>query len=792
MQEYFIVGKRIPRVDGEVKATGTAKFTVDVVLPGMLYGEILRSPYPHARIVNIDTSRAEALPGVKAVITGKDVGVVRFSFLDTPRYPADQCPLAIDKVRYIGEEVAAVAATSEDVAEEALSLIKVDYEELPAVFDPEEAMKEGAPKIHERIIPTTTTAWEDFGVSRKARTYEVVNNISNTISITIGDAEEGFKQSGYVRQDRFIIPATSHVALEPHVALASFDPSGKLDVWLTHMGYEHKRFWLAKTLGIPISKVRVHKTYVGGAFGGKITMFPYEFIAAFLSRKTTRPVKIALSRQEVLSNCPASRRMTIDVKTGVKRDGTIMAQHVKIIDDVSAYRSSSPTALYLAHVFRHAIYNIPNVKHEGVGVYTNKLMTCPKRGHGLPQVSFAVESQLDMIAEHLGIDPLEIRLRNLRKLGNVLPNGDRLDSYGLPECLAKAAEASGWKQRGGKQDNHGMGIGTGAMFNGAHNYPFGSAATVKLNPDGAFTLYSGQTEFGGGADTAMCQIAAEELGVTMDDIVLVSGDSELCPYDIGNWLSAGIYVSGEAVRRAAADAKQQLLDYAAKALEEKIDNLDLGNRHIYVKKNPERAVSFSDMYKYGVQMWGGAPIIGKGFCKAVPEAQFWGGTTKGTGAISAGAGRFTDAYSFAAAVAEVEVNKQTGKVKVIKIVVADDCGFDINPLIVEGQLESQAVMAVGDVLFEEVITQEGRVINPTLGDYKIPGSLDVPQINTISVQSNEPKGPFGAKEVGETARGAAIAAIANAICNAIGGRIYSLPMTPEKILNALSRKERGN
>ncbi len=407
MPQYSVIGKRIPRVDGSVKATGEAIFTADIVLPKMLCGKILRSPYPHAKILSIDTSAAEALPGVKAVISGKDTGAVRFSFIDTPRYPADQCPLAVDKVRFIGEAVAAVAATSTDIAEEAVSLIKVEYEELPAVFDPEEAMKDGAPRIHDKIIPNTTTAWQDFGILREARPYDAVNNIANQVLITIGDIEQGFKESDCVREDRFEIPATSHVALEPHVALASFDSSGKLDVWLSHMGYEHKRFWLAKTLGISISKVRVHKTYVGGAFGGKISLFPYEFLAAFLSKKVGRPVKITLSRSEVLSTCYTSRRFIVNIKTGVKKDGTIIAQQVKVIDDVGAYRSSSPTALYLAHVFRHAIYNIANIRHEGVGVYTNKLITGPKRGHALPQISFAAESQLDMIAGELGIDPLE-------------------------------------------------------------------------------------------------------------------------------------------------------------------------------------------------------------------------------------------------------------------------------------------------------------------------------------------------------------------------------------------------
>jgi CO/xanthine dehydrogenase Mo-binding subunit/aerobic-type carbon monoxide dehydrogenase small subunit (CoxS/CutS family) len=783
--KHSAVGKRVPRVDGSLKATGEARFTDDIALPNMLHGKILRSPYPHARIISIDTSKAEALPGVKAVITGRDTGIVRFSFIDTPRYPADQCPLAVDKVRFIGEDVAAVAATSEVIAEEALSLIQIKYEELPAVFDPEEALREGAPRIHDKIVPNTTTAWEDFGVTRKAKSYEAANNISNQTLITIGDAEQGFKESDYVRKDRFTIPATSHVALEPHVAIARFDSSGKLDMWLSHMGYEHKRYWLAKMLGIPISRVRVNKTYVGGAFGGKITIFPYEFLAAFLSRKTRRPVKITLSRDEVLSTCPPSRRMIIEVKTGVKRDGTLVAQHMKIIDDVGAYRSSSPTALYLAHVFRHAIYNIPNIKHEGIGVYTNKLSTGPKRGHGLQQASFAVESQIDIIAEELGISPLEFRLKNLRSRGDILPNGDTLLSYGLPDALKQAAQASNWAEKWTKKPDRGIGIGVASMFSGAHNYPFGSAAIIKVNPDGRFTLFTGQTEFGQGADTAMAQIAAQELGLSVDDLVVVSGDSELCPYDIGNWLSAGVYVSGRAVRNAAADAKRQFLAYAAEIFDVQLNDLSIDQGHVYVHADPTKAVSFVDLYKYGIQIKGGDPIIGKGYAKAVEDVGFWGSSFKGTAALSQGKGRFTDAYGLAAAIAEVEVDKETGKVKVLHLVVSDDCGIDINPLNVEGQLESQAVMGIGDVLFEEVLTEAGRVTNPTLDDYKIPGIMDISKVTTISVQDYEPRGPFGAKEVGETARGAVIPAIANAVCNAIGARIYSLPITPEKILDAL-------
>jgi len=781
MKKYSVVGKPVVRVDGRVKVTGQAEYSGDITLPNMLHGKILRSPHPHAKIIKINTAKAEALPGVKAVITGKDTGPVRFGFVDTPRYPADEYPLAIDKVRYVGEEVAAVAAVDEITAAEALDLIEVEYEPIPAVFDPEEALKDGAPKVHEEIIPTTTCAWEDWGVAKQARPYKVVNNICATTSMSYGDIEKGFAESDYVREDRFVVPATSHAAMEPHVALASFDSSGKLDVWLSHMSLALKQYWLAKTLGIPVSKVRVHKAFIGGAFGGKINLFPYEFLAAFLSRKTGRPVRIVLSREEVFTSCRLSHRMIVNVKTGVKSDGTIMAQHVKLINDPGAYRGSSPVVMFLAHAFCNPIYNIPNWLHEGVGVYTNKAICMPRRGHGSPQTRFAAESQLDMIAEDLDLEPAELRLKNVRKPGDVLPNGDRLDSCGLGIGVWKAMELTRWKEKRGKGNNQGIGMGLAAMFSGAAYYPFGSGAVVKLNPDGIATLFTGQPEFGQGSDTAMSQIAAEELGLTLDHIVLVSADSELCPIDIGGFLSAGIFVSGEAVRRAAADAKQQLLANAAEILETRIDDLDVNNGHIYVKANPEKALSFSEIVRNSIQKHDADSIIGKGFCKPVPEIEFYPSLSKGTG-------RFTDAYGFSVAVAEVEVDPETARVKVLEVTIADDCGFGINPLNVHGQLLSQAVMGTGDALFEEIVTEDGQIINPSFADYKIPGVFDIPKFRHIPTESIEPKGPFGGKEVGECARAAVIAAIANAVSDAIGVRIYSLPITPEKIFEALENK----
>jgi len=786
MNDFKYVTKGLKRTDGELIVTGKAQYTVDISLPGMLFGKILGSPYSHAKIKKINIDRAKELEGVKAVVTGEDIGYRRFSFIDTPAYPADQTPLAVDKVRFVGEGVAAVAAVSEEIATKALELIEVEYEELMPVFDPEESMKEGSPQVHDIIEPNTTTAWEDFGVPKtKSRPYKVINNISNRTLIQYGDIEKGFEEADYIREDRFEIPSTSHVAMEPHVAVADYQPTGKLDVWLTHMGYEHKRLWLAKLLDIPISRVRVHKTYVGGTFGGKISLFAFEFITAYLSRLTLRPVKITLTRQEVFSVCPPARRMIVYMKMGVKNDGKIIAYHSRVIDDVGAYRRSSPTALYLAHSFRNPIYDIPNVKHEGYGVYTNKLYATAKRGHSLQQMSFAVESQIDMICEHLALDKVEMRLKNFRKKGDILPNGDTLNSYALPECLLEAAEKIAWKEKYGKIKFRGLGIGTASMFSGAHNYPFASGAMLRLNHDGRMILYTGQTEFGIGIDTVMAQVVAEVLNCPMDYVIVNAGDSEISPHDIGNWLSAGMFVSGEAVRRAALDLREQMLKYASAGLEINIEDLDMSEGWIVSRSDETKKLSFSDISRYGIQMADGDPLIGKGYTKCVPEVYFWNGQYNKTASLSSGRGRFTQAYGLAVATAEVEVDPGTGEVKIIELVVADDCGTPINRKSVEGQIMSQAVMAIGDALFEEIQFKNGVVMNPNLLEYRVPTANDIPKITSIIVDSYEPNGPFGAKEVGETSRAAVISAIANAICNATGKRIYMLPMTGDKVMQSI-------
>jgi CO/xanthine dehydrogenase Mo-binding subunit len=784
MNERSVVGKPLPRVDGKSKLTGQAKFTTDVVLPGMLHGKLLRSPLPHAKILSIDTSKAEKLPGVAAVITGKDTWGIRYGFVDTPNYPAEERPIAEDKVRFIGETVAAVVAVDPDIAEDALDLIEVDYDPLPAVFDPEEAMKDGAPQIHGEITRTTSCAWEDWGVARKSHSYTPVNNIAAKVVVSYGDVEKGFAEADYVREDRSRSPGTSHMAMEPHTIVASWDPfHQKLDVWMNHMAFELKRYWLHKTLDIPITKIRIHKTYIGGAFGGKAPCFDYEVIAGFLSRKLCKPVKIELTREEVFSSCRNSHRFDINVKTGVKKDGTIVAQHVKIIVDAGAYKCSAPVAMFLSHAMCDPCLDRKNVRHEGVAVYTNKNFNFARRGHGAPQMRLAADSQYDQICEDLGLDPVEFLLKNLRKKGDVIPNGDRLDSYGLPEAIKKSAEAIGWKEKRGKQrdKNRGVGIGINGMFSGSGYWPFACAAIVRLNHDGTITLIEGDCEFGQGADTAYSQIAAEAVGLPLDDVTLISSDSELCPMNYSNFLSGGLFVGGGAVYNAAMDLREKILKVASEAMKAKSEEIELKNRAAFLKSNPKRSYSFTDLMRFHIQKHLGDPLIGYGYKKAVPEIEFYPSLSKGTG-------RFTDAYGFTASTAEVEVDRETGRVKVLKIVVADDCGYEINPAAIKGQMVSQAVQGMGDALYEEIMDDEGRVLNPNLVDYEIPRAFDIPEIEVIDCSDYEPKGPFGGKEAGECARAAVISAITNAIYDAVGVRMMRVPVTPERLFNALKAK----
>lgn len=785
-EEYSVIGKGLPRVDTIAKTTGQARYAEDVFLPNMLWGKILRSPYPHARIVSIDTSQAQKLPGVKAIITGQDVANIRYAFVDTPHYPADEHPLALDKVRYIGDEIAAVAAVDEATAEDALNRIQVEYEMLPAVFAPEEAMKPEAPILHDEEY-AGTSVWEEWigPTSPRKSSESTYNNIAGETHVEIGDVERGFSQSDYIREDRFETQVTAHCALEPHVAVAQYESSAKLNIWVSCQSIFYKRYMLAKALDMPVSQVRVHKTYVGGAFGGKIDLFPYEFCAAFLSRRTGRPVKISLTREEVIVATRLNHPMIMELKTGVKRDGKMMAQQTKVIDDTGAYRGTGPVVIFLAHAFNVPIYRVPNIKYDGYAVYTNNPVKGPQRAHGAPQIRFAMDSQLDMIAEDLGLDPVEMMLKNARHKGEVLPNGDILHSCGLSQCIKRVVQESGWtskrRQLGTARVRRGVGISACSMFSGAPFYPFASAAMVKLHDDGGVTLFTGCSEMGQGTETTMAQIVAEELGIYLDDIRVISGDTELTPIDLGNFLSGGALVTGNAVKMAATEAKEQLFEVASDMIDAHPSELVAKDKRIYMEGRPERGISFAEAARASILQANGNPVIGRGYFKPLPDTNRYPSLTKAKG-------RLTPAYGYAAHVAEVEVDTFTGKVSVVNLTAYHDCGFPLNRLIVEGQIDGNVSMGIGQALKEEVLLQEGQVFNPSLLSYCTPTSLEAPRMNRGHVVTKEPHGPFGAKEVGEGAIAGVLAAVANAVYDAVGVRIKSLPITPEKILEGLERK----
>ena len=774
MEELSFVGKRVPRKDGTEKATGKALYTVDMVLPGMLWGKILRSPYPHAKILRIDTSRAERLPGVKAVLTGKDTLGIKHGFVETPRYAPDQYPLAMDRVRYIGEEVAAVAAIDEYVAEEALNLIQVDYEELPAVFDPEEAMKPEAPEIH----PSHPKVKEPY------------KNIGGKTESGWGNVEKGFAESFLVREDRFDGQLRTHCYMEPQATLASFDFSGKLNVWTSSQGPFIKRAKLATTLGLPFSNVRVLKAYVGGAYGGKVDLFSHEFCASLLSIKAQRPVKIVCTREEVFEAARHGQPIFVELKTGVKKDGTLVAQQVRVINNSGGYRGSGVVVIFLCWGFVMLCYRIPNLKYEGYSVYTNNPVRAPQRGHGAPNLRFAVESQMDMIAEELGIDPVEIRLKNARQKGDILPNQDPVRNCGLVECIEKVAGTTQFKEKYGRNRSlpkgkirKGIGMGVSSYFSGSLIYPNASAAIVKLNDDGTVSLITGALDIGQGAETILSQIVAEELGVSMEDIRVVAADTETTPVDIGSWISGGAYVSGNAVKLAASDARRQLFEVAAQELEANPEDLVVKNREISVKDSPGRSISFTQAVAASIAKRRGNPIIGQGHYRTMKDVPAHPSlaTTKG---------RWSDNYAFDAQVAEVEVDMETGQVKLVKATTAHDCGFPINPLIVEGQIDGQVSMAQGHALWEEVLMEKGETLTTSFLDYKIPCAKDMVESYYVDIitERYEKDIPYHTKEVGEGYVSGMVAAIANAVYDATGVGVKTLPILPEKILLGLRKK----
>jgi 4-hydroxybenzoyl-CoA reductase alpha subunit len=759
MEERFnVVGHRVPMVDAAAKVKGCAQFTDDLVLPGMLFGKILRSPLPHAKILNVDVSKAARLPGVKGVVTGLDIPDRKYGIVPMAK---DEYALAKGKVRYIGDEVAAVCAIDLETAEEAVRLIKVDYEELPAVFDPREAVKEGAPVVHD----------------------EVPNNISFSIRKEFGNVEKAFSESYFVCEDTFYSQPVNHAPLEPHAAVAQYDPlRGELVIWSSTQIPFFLRRNLATTLLLPESKVRVIKPKVGGGFGQKIDMYAKDFCAAWFAMKLGRPVKFVYEREEVFIATRQRHPMYITVKTGVTREGRILAQKFRAYADGGAYNSTAPTMIALSCFFLMVPYHVPNLLYEGYHVYTNKPVGGAMRGHGIPQARFAVERQLDMIAERIKVDPAEIRIKNSIHAGKPHPAGFIINSCGFAESVEKAAEAIGWKEKRGKLPfGRGVGLGGASFPSGVSNMShISSGAVVQLGRDGAVNVLTGAADIGQGAETVIAQIVAEELGVPIEEVRITAADTGITPLDPGTFGSGVTVRAGNAARIAAIAAREKLFQGIADELEANPADLRAKDGKIFVVGSPDINMPLSKALKIYQYKDLPMPIVGRGSWMADADEP----TT-----LLKQNGNFAPSYSFMTQAAEVEVDIETGKVKVLNMVTAHDCGRAINPMLVEGQLEGSIVGGMGQALYEHVIIENGQVMNPSFLDYGFPTALEIPEMETIDIETDDPVGPFGAKEAGEGTQLSPAPAIVNAIYDAIGVDFNELPVTPEKILKALEEKK---
>ena len=798
MSDFSIIGKRIALVDAAGKTTGQGKYTDDLSLPGMLIGKILHSPHPHARIKTIDPTRALALEGVVAVVTGDDAPN-RYGILPVGH---DETALAVDKVRYVGDNVACICAVSEAVAEKALELIDVEYELLPAWFDPEESMKAESDLIQEN----------------KA------HNIEKEYHHVFGDPELGFSQADNIAEARYIANEVTHAAMEPHSTLASFeyDPHtgevGRLTVWSSTQVPYYLQHKLSIVLEMPMSQIRVIKPLVGGGFGGKSEVIPLEIIAAVAARKAKAPVKITYTREEVFWAHRGRPRTIIDLKTGIRKDGRLTAAAAKVIQDGGAYCSYGVVTILYSGALLNAIYDIPNVRFDGYRVLTNKPACGAMRGHGTVNVRFAFESQLDELCAKLGKDPAEVRRINLLKPPCITVNGLRVQSYGLPECLEKVVERSGWRARKVKlASGRGMGLACSHYVSGAANSIIRSdmphsTVNIKVDRDGSVVIYTGAAEIGQGSDTMVAQIVAEALGCNLARVKVVAADTDLTPVDIGSYSSRVTFMNGNAALRAAQEVRNKIAVAAAQKMN--CAEHEIAIRNDFVTKagsgsvapagpatlnevtnaghvegqilrgslqqqrkdsGPQDRMTFEEAVVAAIQLHGALSATGS----YAPPQEARGGQFKGAGVGP------SPAYSYSAQVADVSVDEETGQVIVHKIWAAHDCGRALNPVSVEGQIIGSVWMGLGQALEEEMVWKDGLLMNPGLLEYRSPSSAESPEVEPIIVESVDPQGPFGAKEASEGSLAAVIPAIANAIYDAVGVRLREVPFTPERVLAAM-------
>lgn len=766
-RESSVIGTRLRRIDGIDKASGRAVYTDDIALPGMLHGKILRSPHPHARIVSIDTSEAESLPGVHAVATGRDLPT-KYGIIPWTR---DEEPLCTDRVRYIGDAVAAVAAVDEETANRALERIHVEYEILPAFLDPEDALSppDGAVPIHEPKKPGHN------------------GNVTKIVRLEFGDVDERMAESDVVIEGEYFFEGTTHAPIEPHCAIGWYDPSGKLTVWSATQVPHYLHRELARVLDLDVARVRVIQPTVGGAFGGKSESFDLEFCVAALSRKAGRPVKILYTREEVFYAHRGRHPMKMRHRLGASRDGKILAVDARNLIDGGAYASFGLVTAYYSGQLLTAPYAFGSYRFEATRVYTNKPACGPKRGHGSVQPRFAFEVQLDKLAEALAMDPIELRRRNFMGETGRTINELRVQSNGFLRCLDAVERASGWKERH-RRLPYGRGLGVaGSCYISGTNYPIypndmpQSAVQIQVERSGRVTVFSGASEIGQGSDSVVAAIAAEELGVPLEYVRTVSADTDLVPVDLGAYSSRETFMVGNACLDAARQVRDKVVRAVADALEIPKERVQLARGWAFDVSDPARRIPISEAFNLAEARFGTLGAVG---WYNTPKEGVHGDYRGGTIGAS-------PAYSFTAHVAEVEVDPETGIVRVEKIWIAHDCGRALNPVLVEGQMEGSAYMGYAEALFEQQIFKDadhgraGLHNAPSLLDYRLPTSVDTPELEALIVESVDPEGPYGAKEAGEGPLHPSIPAIANAIFDAVGVRMDAMPFSPPRVWRAL-------
>jgi len=748
-EKYSVVGRSVPKIDGGLKVTGMARYIDDIELPNMLYGKILRSRYPHAKILRINTERAWKVPGVRAVITGLDTPFNKMGILK------DQPPLKFDKVRSVRDEVAAVAADTPEAAERAIEEVEVEYQPLDGVFDPEEAMKEGAPLVHEENGSNIVNLNFTFSTSEASRLEKV------------------FETAHAVVEDRYQVHYMNASPMGTMGCIAHYNELGELTVYTNTQAPFLYRHELAKTLGIEPVKIRVIQPEIGGAFGRGMDIYPIDPITAALSIKTRRPVKIVFTREEELQYAPPRQPALFYMRTAAGKDGRLVAREVRAVLDAGAYVSWGPFDGRVMMVTATGLYEVPEVAFKATVVYTNNPYTGTQRGAGNPQITFAIEQQMDALAEELGIDPVEFRILNANRPDTVTPQGIRITTCEMRECLRRAAQEIGWRGRGMAGPNRGIGF--AAFFHvggGARVYRSDGCGTVLTVDDfGLVTVITGSTDLGTGSDTAIAQIVAEELGIPVKNVRVVNDDASIRPWDVGTHASRATFVAGNSALLAARKAKEIILEAAAEVLNTSTSSIVVENGMVYDRENPSKRIEFDKLVRRIHFREGGTNIVVSAFYDppTVMQDESW-------------RGNLSAAYVFGAQAVLVEVDKETGEVKVLKVVSVHDSGRIINPLAAEGQVHGGVYMGIGYALYEELVLEQGRVVNASFADYHVPTALETPVVKAVFVEKPDPAGPFGAKGIGETACIPTAAAIANAVYDATGRRVKKLPIKYHDIL----------